>query len=297
MINQKPRLLFAWIGVCTLFAVGCVQNRTPFIALNTTASTCFLSAAGDPGLNLVMIEDVLRTPTADYSGNWVQKMVRVSVTSAPLVGEVSTTMTSFMRVQLNQDGTLIHMDSELCGLVSESDTERIITVIPQALVDAIPLMERTGQIGRIGESHVMYWPTTTEIRGARLENRWDLLPEDDADPRLVDQDGDGYPGITIGVEGMVTGEMYVVQRLEESFCGVSNGVDEMNGVIEWQLNQVVLGASNFMLNRQTDALPHADPLRHNFQSIRVETMPTCEELIFDHEEIFGLSSLNEQIEE
>ena len=95
-------------------------------------------------------------------------------------------------------------------------------------------------------------PTPVGVRLADPAN--EALPTDPDDPRIVDDDGDGKPGITVTVrigEGL-EGELYIARREIFAYDLVQDGPDSMRGTVTDSSEQLVIGASLDLL-ATTDA--------------------------------------------
>jgi len=79
-------------------------------------------------------------------------------------------------------------------------------------------------------------------------------------------------------------------------CGVARG-DRAAGQIEWNIEQIVLEASSFMLDRQTDTAPHPDASRHTFEAVRVDPALTCAMIAESWETLLGSEEEEEESEE
>jgi hypothetical protein len=80
-----------------------------------------------------------------------------------------------------------------------------------------------------------------EVVGARLANpACDALPTDPNDPRLVDDDNDGLPGITIGLKGLISGTLQCVQRQATALHGVVVAADRVEGGMVYESEQSVV---------------------------------------------------------
>jgi len=136
------------------------------------------------------------------------------------------------------------------------------------------LVEQTGSLHFESSTYV-------EVRGALLEDPVsDPLPTDPEDPRVIDQDEDGEPGMTVRITllGILEGETYVVQRMSYRLSGVVVGSDRIEGTIEWSDEQTVLGATNPLLKAETVGTLDPDPAAHRFVMVRVDETWTCETL-------------------
>jgi len=90
-------------------------------------------------------------------------------------------------------------------------------------------------------------PATPTPVGIRLEHpAVDPLPTDPQDPRVVDDDGDGKPGVTvkIRVSDSLTGELYIARREIFAWQAVLENRNRLEGVVTDHSEQLVLGASD-----------------------------------------------------
>ncbi len=90
-------------------------------------------------------------------------------------------------------------------------------------------------------------PATPTPVGIRLDDPFnDPLPTDPNDPRIVDDDGDGKPGLTVTIE--VTpefiGELYIARREIFAFEAFLTEPDLLTGVVTDDSEQLVIGASD-----------------------------------------------------
>ncbi|MCK5828545.1 hypothetical protein KAH43_08505, partial [Candidatus Bipolaricaulota bacterium] len=100
------------------------------------------------------------------------------------------------------------------------------------------------------------------------------------DPRLVDLEGDGHPGMTIeaSILGLFKGKCYAVQRYRYRLDGTVFNANTIIGLIDWTSEQTVVAATNslFMESFSDDTDP--DPTKHQFVMIRIDETWTCETL-------------------
>ena len=85
-------------------------------------------------------------------------------------------------------------------------------------------------------------PVGIELRDPATEP----LPTDPADPRVVDDDGDGKPGITvtIRVTPELTGELYIARREIFAYEAFLEGKNRLVGTVTDGSEQLVIGASD-----------------------------------------------------
>jgi hypothetical protein len=212
---------------------------------------------------------------ADLTGTWAQLVVTTSVSSAPLVGEVTTENRRLFVLEFSQSGESILAESQLCDMTAETSTSMASTVVPRAFIDAIghQTWEATLSAG------VFESPETARSLGLGDLAPDAALPTDPADPLVIDADGDGHPGVTIEVTGLAGGEMYFVQRGWRRLTSASVDGTRIDGVIEWGDERVVLDATSRSLRNARPSVPTEDPRENYFYMVRVVEGAACASLV------------------
>jgi hypothetical protein len=108
----------------------------------------------------------------------------------------------------------------------------------------------------------------------------DVLPTDREDPRVIDQDEDGQPGMTVRIRilSIIEGETYVVQRVRYRLEGAVLDSAVVRGTITWSTEQSSLGASTPLLTANTRSSPDPDPTRSVFAMVRIDETWSCDTL-------------------
>jgi hypothetical protein len=127
----------------------------------------------------------------------------------------------------------------------------------QAIKPPPVLVKVTKQDGR---TRIVRPPTPTGI-GIRLEDPTnDPLPKDPNDPRIVDDDGDGHPGVTARVE--VTpefiGEIYLARREIFEYDLTPQDDGSMTGHVNDNSEQLIIGASDPIFVQGGEWTQHPD---------------------------------------
>lgn len=218
----------------------------------------------------------------DLSGTWAEWQVLSEFATLPLVGEVVRTSTVTMRVTLEQVGDALDVRWTYCASEIDNGSAVASTLIPEAFLASLGEVRTVAQLD-LGASTVRFaQPWTTEVRGCRLADpERDALPASPDDPRVIDQDGDGKPGLTVQVSalGLVEGEVYVVQRVRTRLTGIVVSSDRIEGLVEWTTEQVTLAASNPVFLGTIPSRP--DPAVENsaFVLARIDPAWTCDEIL------------------
>lgn len=202
-------------------------------------------------------------------GTYVYLQQTVTETKIPVLDDVVAKTRSVSIHRLKAEGERLSGPGELCSLRLESSSKMVQTTFPQAFIQAIPPVQVDL---RLKGREVRSQPQTL-VLGARLDDpRQETLPNHAQDARVFDQDGDGHPGMTVEVSGLVSGQVYVVQRSTTELHGKRAG-DRLEGRLKFELDQAVVGASKSMLKQGPDPTP--DPSRSFFRMQRVSDDITC----------------------
>jgi len=233
----------------------------------------------------------------DLSGAWVMLQVYPRIAQLPLVGESTQTSYVIQLVNVEQDGMSLLMTDCYCFTVIEESSSLASTQIPDAFMRALRPQPRAAALRAYdGELRFEQAPYL-EVRGAVLENpETDALPIDAEDPRVIDQDEDGSPGMTVNVSlfGLLRAQIYVVQRVQYELMGVVVSADRVEGVIDWTDEQIVLAATSSLLMAGAESAPDPDPAKHIFVMLRAQETWTCEWLRENWREVFEVEGVAQE---
>jgi hypothetical protein len=222
----------------------------------------------------------------NLSGVWAEKVHLAAVSDVPMVGEVSSQTISYARVEIDHNGQTLSLTGDICDLKIENESGLVQTVIPDAFVDSLPTDERTVTIDGSNFTQGKNY----DVQGAELENpETDPLPTEPDSPKVIDQDEDGNPGLTIRIEGTVSGEVYVVQRGWQTRDGEIKSSDSVEGLVDWGQEQEVLGASSSLLENRPDNSKADDPQKSYFEMTRVGSQTSCSDILGRKGELFSRS--------
>ena len=187
-----------------------------------------------------------------------------------------------------RDGELWNTQ-RFCHADMGNDLGAVVTM-PDAATQAIvpvdtPVEVTTEPDGRL---RVVRPPTPTPI-GIDLEDPANTpLPTDPNDPRIVDDDGDGNPGVSahIFVADGIEGDLYIARREIFSYDVVQEGPDRMEGTITDESEQLIIGASDPIFNVQSAWEQVPDPARNPVIWVRVDDSWDCERLAAERDALF-----------
>jgi hypothetical protein len=233
----------------------------------------------------------LSPPVApDLTGTWAEMQELSEFATLPLVGEVARTTTVILRVLIEQMEDSLVLRETYCATDIDNGSAVATTLIPDALLRSLGEVAALGSIDASVMPTQFVQPWTTEVRGARLgDPERDPLPTRADDARVVDQDVDGNPGLTVHVSalGFLRGDVYVVQRVRTRLVGALVSADRIEGLIEWTTEQVTLVATSLLF---LGALPsRPDPIAEHstFVLVRINPAWECADILAHRVEVFG----------
>ena len=214
---------------------------------------------------------------------WARLQVMSGLAEIPAFGLKVNETVSVLRMRLRPDGEGWIAEEESCLTeIRRPDVPSVETTIPEAFIRSIPIESRA----LISEGDAVRFAYLVTVHGARLRDpERDPLPAKLDDPRIYDQDGDQAPGITIRSEGILEGEMHLVQRLKTRLSGRRSG-DRIEGTLEWSSEESILWGSNPILESPIPQVPNADASLSYFVALKIEPSWGCEEILQQRETLF-----------
>jgi hypothetical protein len=244
-----------------------------------------------PLVNGQELSEIGAPAALDLSGVWAMVQITSEIVQIPIVGERTRTTATYLRLTVDQSATTLTVLETPCATNIDDGTIMVNTTIPDAFLRSLGVTERAAHLelasdmNQSTDNHFsnprIVFPWTTQVLGARLKDpENEALPTDVADPRVFDQDNDGHPGMTVRVEimGLITGEVYVVQRNRNLLVGTVVSPGFIQGTIEWETEQVVLGASSSFLESAGQGIPDPDPERNFFLARRIDPVVGCADI-------------------
>lgn len=212
-------------------------------------------------------------------GWWIAFQLTTALVKLPVLGELESKTRVLSLLHIEQRGLELTIDERVCVL--ESDVPGPVeTEYPAAFRRAISERNKPARLVREGEGYVFEEAERTRLLGVALRDpEREALPTKGDDPRVVDADRDGRPGLTVQVSGLASGRLYVAQRDRSRRQGRFVSPDRVEGVSTWKSEQVVLGATSKMLTSAPDARPHPDPARSPFSLERLPGPSSCAALL------------------
>ncbi len=212
----------------------------------------------------------------DYSGRWVMAQLTTTVAEVPVVGKIYATSRLVTLHDLVHEGERLSGAGQICRLELDSGSRLVKTILPAAFIRSLPrpMIDATVKIddGLIKFSQ----KKQTIVVGAELKRpHKDKLPTSPKDSRVRDQDGDDKPGVTIKIDGIVSGDIYVAQRTWTRLKGTKRVDESFQGNVSFGNEQSILEATSSLLEDAPEAKPLPD--KSWFRLMRVSKDATCKD--------------------
>lgn len=114
--------------------------------------------------------------------------------------------TSWVLVAWERSGIEVTWTETLCGIES-SEVFSTTTSFSDAFVETMPVRERSGTLSEASIGAGFVGGPFVDLVSVELEDPvGEALPEEPDDARVLDQDGDGRPGVTVVIDNALLGE-------------------------------------------------------------------------------------------
>jgi len=182
----------------------------------------------------------------DLSGTWVVRMVGSQIVSPGFVSPFGTQSFFYLLMTIKQTGTDVVADGRYCNRIEIDSPKSIAPVtISEAWAHTEKSIHRTGTFAPVNDgTPVLNFTPSVEVAGAVINPSIETLPTSATDPRVIDEDGDGHPGITVTLSGsMVSGSLYSAQEQTTSVLAIAVAPDRVEGSLAFSSIQNVLGSN------------------------------------------------------
>jgi hypothetical protein len=229
-------------------------------------------------------ETELADGTADLEGRWAHFDV-VAYEDETMKTLIISTGFADLEVR---DGELWNQ-MVFCHADTANDLGTEVTFSDAATQAILPIATPVEISGEPDQLRIVRPATPTPI-GIELEDPAnESLPTDPNDPRIIDADGDGNPGVTakLKVSEDLQGELYLARREIFAYDVTQVSEDRFEGVIEDDSEQLIIGASDpLFAGSQGQWTQLDDPERNPVIWIRVDDSWDCDRLAAERDDLF-----------
>ncbi len=248
---------------------GIVSKSSLFTGIFAVISGC---ATSPEGANSSLSE----SSGASLVGTWA-KMAMFTSNSSALGINSKSRVARYVLIKTEKVGGKMVASEQTCDIKSASTGGSSLS-FSQKLIDSVAPNTYSFDLQSNG---AFTMPNAVELLGLKLTNKaTDPLPTSGAE--VVDQDNDGNPGVSVDVSARVVftikAQVYVVQRTIWSESGTYDGQGKITGLIDWNIEQKTLGASNSLF---TAVSPSITTLKQEspFTMIKIADGSTCADVI------------------
>ena len=147
---------------------------------------------------------------------WAKQMILASDSSAMGI-KSSSKIERILLVKMSKVSGKLETSEEACDVISTA-TGGATLVFPEAFKRSLPIRMASYQISEDAQGVALAGTQAVEVLGAKLaDDSTDSIPTSADDDSVVDQDGDGQPGVTVDISAKaafvtIKGKVYLVQR-------------------------------------------------------------------------------------
>ena len=268
------------IGPALLLAAGCADSAT---SSQPTAPVVDSSVASTAAATSTTPGEVAQLG-AELVGRWAHFDVVAYEDGVLKTLIISYGFNDFTEV----DGRIVDQAS-FCFAEQRTD-QPIETSLSDAATQAIKPISTPVEIALVdGELVVSRAATPTPVAIRLDDPANESLPTDPTDPRIVDDDGDGKPGITvtIRVTDSLVGELYIARREIFAWRAVLVDPDLLEGTVDDDSEQLIIGASDPMFEGAGSGwVQHPDPAKSPIILRRVDESWDCARLEAERATLF-----------
>ncbi len=263
------------------------MNRSAPVLVATLA----LATAACGGRQALPVDDVTLTSgrfdeLPDLRGTWARLEVTSTVAQVPLLGEIRTLHQAVGLVQVAGEPDALTTTSTICAIDIDSDSGSVETTVPEAYARSV-VESASATRATLVDEHVALEPFTVVMAAGYDVDDFDAtVPADAADPRVIDGDSDGEPGVTFRVAGMVDGDVRIATRRERTFTPTHVTADTIDGDLTWSAARTTFSATSSRLERQREQAPDPDGPSY-FLTTRVAPGTTCDEILARRDALFA----------
>lgn len=230
------------------------------------------------------VDDAL---AAKVVGTYAIRSNLATIQKIPVIGNTPSLSSTYSLVSIVRAGEGLVVQEKACR-IQISGSGPVVQSIPDALPQSIPLLTSPFRIWQDASSIRIAKDPVSAVLGATLSDpEKEALPTKPTDARVIDQDADGHPGVTVKVSGsLVSGEIYLVQRLRNSWAGTLNANGQLAALLTDAGEQSVIDASNAVLKSKINVAIDPDASKTNVSFVRLSETYSCARLIAETGTLF-----------
>jgi len=212
-------------------------------------------------------------PTGEVDGRWAMLETQTALVTTQLLGTQVQTSQSYYLADL-ADG---QMTVTLCDWLTEDASKLTTTRMGDKVLGSLGPFVRAYSVTPAGAGFDFTVTSGIALRGVTLTDLTnEAMPTEGTDARVIDQDEDDKPGITLIVQGTVNGALYVAHRHIAALDGALESDTRISGLTDWTTEQVIFGSDPALISAQKPvAITHPDASLSHFVMVKVGAGDDC----------------------
>ncbi len=216
---------------------------------------------------------------ADVVGSYVARAHSAAMMDLPIVGPTENLTDTIGLATVRRVGDTFEIEESGCHVTSSAG-DAVTTIIPDVVPRTTPATTSALAFTGTADNLAFTRGQTVTLVGVHLDDPADELPTDATDPRIFDQDSDGKPGVTVSLEGIASGDLYLVQRDTSDYsAGTVGAAGRLHATFTASSEQSVVDASNPLLRQPLARTPETDPAKNYVDLVRVDTAYDCDRAV------------------
>ncbi|MGC6509712.1 MAG: hypothetical protein ACON4U_14910 [Myxococcota bacterium] len=191
--------------------------------------------------------------TISLPGLYGLEVVMAGLIHVPFLGEIKIMTRSLLAVEIIEVNGQYWQAQQVCAIESYDSSRLSETRIPSRFVSAIPPQ----RIPIVLNGTEISWDPKPVYLG--FDGQYPL-PVELTDPRAIDSDQDGVPGVTVFLDIPLLGtvELYMVQSSDIAMIGNLDSEGGRGQIKVQELAQETIGSSHIVFNRSNQLIPQPE---------------------------------------
>lgn len=210
------------------------------------------------------------------------KLALDETVTMPVVGDSENKMAILGKVTATIVNGALSATLDFCK-VDDQSTGSVQISLPASFASGFPNVTTPSML----QGATVNVPSVTLLAGWKSNNPdSDALPTTMSDPRVVDGDNDGKPGLTAQISGVLSADIYLALRSKTAMMGTSDPSGKLSGPATGLVEMSIIGATNALI--PTGLLPaKAGPANQNtFTMVHIDADKTCNDIVSNAATLF-----------
>ncbi len=222
--------------------------------------------------------------TGEVEGRWAMLETQSALVTTELLGTQTQTSVSYYLADMAAGS----LSLTLCDWLTDDEAGLATTRMGNSVLASLTPLVRTYEVSADGAGFKFATGKGYTLRGVELDDIYtDPMPTEGTDATVRDQDGDSKPGITLVVQGTITGQLYVAHRHIAELDGALESDTRISGLTDWTTEQSIFGSDPALLAAQKPvAVTDPNASKSHFVMVKVDAAASCASINADRATLF-----------